>query len=375
MGYDKTIGVMVRDIENQLDAPGIIVLNLLDRILELDRDNRYVLFYRSDTFLDRYAHHPHVKSVVVKASGKLLWDQIAIPRAARREGVDILFHPKHTIPLLWRGKSLMHLRGAEQWVSPHCYEPLDRLYLRHAIPRFARKATRLVAESWTVKEEFERNIRGIRGKLDVIYLAPAPRFQQPVDPDRIRRVREKYALPERYAFTVTRLRQGKLRYPTKNLDNMVEAWCASEAGREMPFVIAGGHTREYVEEVRRRNPACGERLVGLGFVEQPDLPALYSQAEMLLFVSRYESFGIPILEAMATGCPVITANVYACSEISGGRAPLVHPDDTEGLTREIDRLASDPALRQELARRGREWVKRFSWERAARETIRILEEL
>jgi len=366
---------MLRDLGNQTDAPGIIALNLLDHMLAADRTNEYVLFHGGDAFSGRYARLPNVESLVLRAAGKLVWDQVMVPWAARRERVDVLFHPKHSLPLVGRWKSLMHLRGSEYWVYPEYYERLDLVYQRLMLPLYCRKATHLIVESDYVKRDFEKFL-GLRPEtMTRIHLAPAPRFRPIGDAAALEAARRTYHLPGAFCLTVTRLRQGRKYYPGKNLVEAIEAFRRSKARARLKFVVVGAHTRDFVatspliaDDVRRE-------LVVLDRVPQEDLPAIYSQAAFFVFPSSYESFGLPLTEAMACGCPVIASQDGACPEIVGDAAVLIDPRNVWQLADAMDTLAGDAGLREHLRRRGLEVAAGFSWRRAADETLRVIDGL
>ena len=369
------IGVMLRDIGNQVDAPGIIILNLLDQILRLDQRNRYVLFFKDQAFIDRYQGLERVEAVHVQARSKLLWDQVAIPWAARGRALDLLFHPKHSLPLLAPMKTVMQLRGPEYWIHPEYYEPLDLIYQKLFAHLYARKATHLVAESNYALGEFRRILRIPAEKISMIPLAAHERFRRIDDEAALRDAANRYGLPRRFIFTVTRVVQGKRFYGGKNLDTAIEAFLGSRSRGELKFVIAGRETRRYLETVGAERGWPLDALLPLDFVPQEDLPLLYSMAESFLFPSRNESFGIPILEAMACGCPVVTSNLSACPETAGGAALLVAPDDREKMTRAIDSLTYDPELRTHVIAQGYEQSARYSWAGAAEEHLRLFERL
>ena len=366
------IGVMLRDIGNQADAPGIIVLNLIDELLRLDRQNEYVLFYRTPVFLDRYSRYKNVNSVLVKAVNKLVWDQIAVPLAARRAKVDLLFHPKHSIPLLTGKKTVMQLRGPEYWINPHYYSLIDRWYQKIALKLFSIKSTHLVAESNYAKHLFQHYLRIPDKKISVIYLAASRRFSREINNESMDRTRKKYSLPERYIFTVTRVLQGKRFYPGKNIENMIAGYRNSRNKDAVKFVITGRGTREYLDRILHADDPLRNDLVVLDFVAQDELPALYRMAEAFLFPSINESFGIPIVEAMASGCPVITSNTTACREIAEGAAVLVNPDSVSAITDAIDHLVEDADLRATLVEKGHKRAENFSWDQSARQTLDII---
>ena len=369
------IGVMLRDIGNQVDAPGILMLNLLDQMLRLDEQNQYVLFFKDRAFFDRYRDLPRVEAVHVQARSKLLWDQLAIPLATRGRSLDLLFHPKHSLPLLAPMKTVMQLRGPEYWIHPEYYEPLDLIYQKLFAQLYARKATHLVAESNYALGEFRRLLSIPAEKISMIPLAAHERFRRIEDESIRRAATKKYGLPQRFVFTVTRVVQGKRFYGGKNLDTAIEAFLRSRSHGELKFVIAGRETRRYLDSVGAERGWPLDALLPLDFVPQEDLPTLYSLAESFLFPSRNESFGIPILEAMACGCPVLTSNLSACPETAGGAALLVAPEDREGMSAAIDALTYDAELRARQVARGYEQAAKYDWARSAEEHLRLFERL
>lgn len=369
------IGVMLRDIGNQVDAPGIIILNLLNELLRLDERNHYVLFFKDPLFAERYHGRERVEAVHVRARSKLLWDQVAIPLATRGRALDLLFHPKHSLPLLAPLKTVMQLRGPEYWIHPEHYEPLDLLYQKLFARLYCLKATHLVAESNYALREFRRLLSIPAAKISMIPLAAHERFHRIDDESILRDAAHRHGLPRRFVFTVTRVVQGKRLYGGKNLDTAIEAFLHSRGRGETKFVIAGRETRRYVESNGAERGWPPEALLPLDFVPQEDLPALYSLAEAFLFPSRNESFGLPILEAMACGCPVVTSDASACPEIAGGAALLVGPDDREGMSAAIDRLIYDRELRARLISLGLEQAARYSWTGSAGQHLSLFERL
>jgi glycosyltransferase involved in cell wall biosynthesis len=369
------IGVMLRDIFNQTDAPGIIILNLLDHMLRMDQKNEYILFYMSNAFIDRYKHYPNVKTVLVRAPGKLLWDQVAIPAAARREGIDLLFHPKHTVPLLVNCKTLMHLRGSEYWTHPEHFERFELLYQHLMLPLYCKKASHVIVESDYVKKDFQQFLHIPEEKMTMIYIAQSDRFQLISDPARLAAIRKKYNLPSDFVLTVTRIVQGAKYYPGKNLVNAIRGFQLSKASKTLKFVIVGKHTKKFVEQLDGIPADLREQVIGLDFVPQEDLPEIYNMAKFFLFPSNYESFGVPIAEAMACGCPVITSNIWACPETVGKAGLLVDPKNISEIANAIDQMNFDDHMRECLRRKGFDEVERFKWSMAAKQTLEIINTL
>jgi len=380
------IGVMLRAI-GEYDGAGVYIRRLLDALLDLDRGNRYVLFYSRPDQRGVYRGRPNVEEVVVRAPGKLAWDQVAVPRAARRADLDVLFHHKFSIPLLAPCPTVVQQRGTEYWTFPEYYrawgDRLNALYNRWSIPLFCRRAARVLTNSDSLAAELEALLELPRDKMATVYAAADERFAPIDDPAVHARLREQWGLPaERFFLMVVKgyariESAGQPLCPRKNVEGTLLAYAvAREAdSRTPPMVILGAGVKGRLgpEVLRKRFGLPPGSVLIPGLVNHADMPALYSMAGALLFPSYYESFGIPLVEAMACGCPVITSTAPACPEVVGDAALLVDPDDVPGLTAAMLRVVREPALTADLRRRGVERAGHFSWHDSARRLLAELE--
>jgi glycosyltransferase involved in cell wall biosynthesis len=377
------IGLMLRAIDD-VDGQGIYIRKLCDTLFDLDTRNEYVAFYNRPSQLGRYRQRPNVREVLVSGGNRLLWDQLLIPLAARREALDILFHHKFSIPVLSPCPTVVQQRGTEYWSHPEFYVGLsgrlDRLYNRLMIPLYCRRAVRVLTNSDTLGEELIRYVGVPRAKLRTVYASADSSFHPVTDRETLDRVRQRYGLPARpFLLMVVKghqvLRQagGKALTPRKNVATTLEAYGrmrrrALQAGADAvpPLVILGLGIAERLSEAIISEHADPEVVHTPGFVESADMPAVYSMARALLFPSRYESFGIPIVEAIACGCPGVTSNTSACPEVAGDAALLVDPDNVEELARATERVSFDDTLANELRDRGLRRATMFSWTQSAR---------
>ena len=164
--------------------------------------------------------------------------------------------------------------------------------------------------------------------------------------------------------------------PRKNLVRAIEAFGLLKRDSTLKFVIAGKKGwlyDEIFEKVKELN--LENEVIFTGYVPDEDLPELYKNAKAFIFVSLYEGFGLPVLEAMSYGIPVLTSNTSSLPEVAGDAALLVDPENTEEIAKGMERLLTDEKLRQQLISKGKEQIKKFSWEKAAKETLQVLEEV
>ncbi len=363
------IGVMLRHHDQHMGGVRVYTRNLLAAMLELRSGHEFVFLYRNPALVGTYAGDPQVEEVALPARTFLGWDQIAVPRAVRRHRIDVLFNPKYSIPLRASCPSVWVCHGLDWYVMPWASRFVDRLSHRFLVPRYAARADAIIAVSEVTRRHVMQYLPVPPERVFTVYSGVDDVFRRPPQPDRLHAVRAKYALPERFL-----LYAGAV-YPPKNFARMVRAYAAVGPERGIPLVIAGGENRFLSEHELREPEALGiaEWVRRPGWVSQEELAAFYSLADALLLPSLFESCGLPVLEAMAAECPVVTADRYGTKELAEGAAVLVNPEDVESIAAGIRRVLDDAGLRQELIAAGRERSARFQWTRCATETLRILE--
>jgi glycosyltransferase involved in cell wall biosynthesis len=362
------IGVMLRAIDEK-QGIGIYTQNLMDHLLPLDQKNKYVLFYRNPKFLGRYAKYDHVHEKLVEAPTKAIWDQVKIPFEAAVENLDVIFHTKFTVPFFTRSKTVMAVHGASWFVHPELYNRFDIFYIKAMMPLYCRKATSILSNSDLTTHDFIR-ILGVRSsKLSTVHLAADDRFKPVKNLDVLNKAREKYSLPKRFILTV-------IKYdPRKNFSNLIQAFKLCHDRIPCKLVVAGLGCDKYRIEYKLAEAGLENDVTFLGWIEQEELPYIYSLAEFLFFPSIYEEFGIPVCEAMACGCAVIVSKTGALPEIAGEAGVLVDPRNPPEMAEALYALWTNKELREEKARKALLRSSNFSWEKCARETLAVLNSL
>jgi glycosyltransferase involved in cell wall biosynthesis len=248
---------------------------------------------------------------------------------------------------------------------------VDRLSHRFLVPRYAARAGAIIAVSEVTRRHVLQYLPASPDRVPVVYSGVDDVFRRPIDPERRQAIRAKYSLPERFL-----LYAGAI-YPPKNYTRLIRAYAQVGPERGIPLVIAGGENR-FLSEAEIREPEAlgiGEWVRRPGWVEQEELAAFYALADALLLPSLFESCGLPVLEAMAAGCPVVTADRYGTKELAEGAAVLVDPESVDAIAAGVRRILDDSALREEMIAAGRARSRTFTWERCARNTLAVLERL
>lgn len=368
------IGLMLRAFDEK-GGVGVYTRNIVEELLRVDRSNQYILFYRNQEYIGRFSHYENVTERWVRGGSKAAWDQIAIPLACRREKVDVLFHPKFTAPLLAPCKVVMVVHGADWFIPEQAqfYGKLDVRYIRIVMPWYFRKCSVVISVSELTTDNFNSVLRLPAGKVKTVYFGPARHFERVTDSSELEQVRTRYNLPEEYVLTLTK-RGGGTR---KNLGKLLEAYGRYHASVPNPqkLVIGGKDCHLYRTDYSIPEEGYGADIVFPGWIDQQDLPAVYSLASLYLYPSNLEAFPIPLTEAMACGTPIVTSNINGLEEIAGDAALLVDPTDSCDIASALERVLTDPELSQSLSAQGLERSKRFSWDRCARETLAILEQV
>lgn len=366
------IAVNLLPFRAQLYGAGRYAQNILRELLYLDARNEYLLFVTSRAAPHYVFDAANVRVVTVglpdSTLARIAYEQLVLPVQLLRHGADVLLTASVAVPVFWYGKSVTVIYDM---IAEHAgvtkYPPLRNAYVR-SMSRFAAVCSDAVI---TISENSRREIaRFARISTTKIALAPpATNLEQVSDATTLERVRETYRLPERFILYLGTLEPGK------NLPRLIHAYGRlkhQHPGLEHHLVLAGaqGWGADALEGEIQKSEATGFHLVG--FVQEADLAALYSLADLFVYPSLYEGFGMPPLEAMACGTPVIVSNVSALPEVLGeawtGKVAglMVSPDDVDGLANAMARVLTDDGLRERLRAMGLARAREFSWEQSAR---------
>ena len=350
---------------------GTYLQNLLKELVRLDDDAEYVvLCYRRD--LEWLATlGPRVRPVLTAADTYSLLEQIEIPWRLWRAGVDLFHSPHYVLPLLVTCPSVVTIHDCIHLMFPQ-YLP-NKLAIHYA-RFFMWWATRRARLVMTVSEASKRDILHFFNvppeKVVVVHNAIDERFLTPPPDIELQRVRERYQLQHGFV-----LYAGNIK-PHKNLVRLIEAFSQVRQGpfQELKLLIIGDEISK-LPALRRavHQLKLHKHVRFLGYIPDETLAVLYRSAEVFVFPSLYEGFGLPPLEAMASGTPVVTSNTSSMPEVTGGAAVLVDPYDVGSIVDGVRRVLTDPSLAAELRRKGPLRAREFSWARSVAKTKEIYE--
>jgi len=301
------------------------------------------------------------------------WGSLTLPRVIRRLGLDLVHDLSGISPfLLGAGDSAVTvtLHDVFAWSIPGHSTLADTLIYRHWLPRVLPRVNAVITDSNASRSDIEQYLPVDRSRLFVVPLGVHPRYYPRPKAESIA-LASRYGLPEGYFLFVGSVEERK------NLRRLLQA-CARlwAAGEKRPLAVVGARRWKYSKILQTvQDLALESHVLFTGHVPDADLPALYGGADLFVFPSLYEGFGLPPLEAMACGTPVVTSNTSSLPEVVGDAAITVDPYDVEALAESMHRVLSDPDLADDLRQRGLERAAGFTWEQTARKTVEVYREV
>lgn len=352
---------------------------LLEHLARVDERNRYVVFLNS--LRQRQSHEEWMDRENFsfrryRIPGPLLlyaWRWLNRPRIDRFVGrVDVFHSPATYVPPQREGAAVTTVHDLYFLRRPEACELLGGRYLAATLPRRLRQLDHIIAASNSTRDDLVELLGVAPERITVVYEGVDSRFRPIADRARLDAVRARYGLPDRYILFVGTVE------PRKNVERLVEAYAIvrREKAQAPSLVIVGGRGKE-ADRVDRliESAGLGQWVALTGYVEHADLPALYNCADLFVLPSLYEGFGLPVLEAMACGVPVVAADTSSLRELVAGRGFLVDPKSASDIARGILQALSEKTLREEYVQRASDFARKMTWEQCARETLAVYQKV
>ncbi|MCG6918090.1 MAG: glycosyltransferase family 4 protein [Deltaproteobacteria bacterium] len=377
------IGLSIEHLHGKKTGVGQYGFNLALNLAKIDNNNRYFLFSPSPLQkgdLDRLSAYPHIKVLDQNVLESYisndvilipLWLHLYLPHLCKKTGVDLFLNTGSIWPLLpfrLAKRQLVFIHDVIPLLFPECYYKHTRYYYRLSRAIHLNTYDEILVNSETTKRDLVYHLGVNQKRIYVTPLGRDDRFMRIDDLSKNQRVRKKYGLPESYLLFTGTLE------PRKNITGLLEAYGNARARESLKLVITGKKGwlyKEIFETVKQLN--LTDRVVFTGFADDDDLPSIYSMAKVFVYPSLYEGFGLPVLEAMACGVPVITSHMSSLREVTGEAAILVDPQNVEALAKSIDDIVfSTKENYERLSRASVARAAKFTWEKTAQQTLAVL---
>ena len=352
---------------------GTYIRNLLRHLARLDATTEFVVLCREQDCAFVTELGENFRAVTEPSRPYSLREQFAIPLELRRAGVNLFHAPHYVLPPMTPCRSVVTIHDCIHLRFPQ-YLPsrLGYAYARSSLWVAAHRSARVLTVSEASKRDILEYFRVPESKVTVIYNAIDERFHEEPPADEVMRVQERYQLTDPFI-----LYAGNIK-PHKNLERLIEAFHMVRRGEleHIKLLIIGDEISKYATLRRAvHRYKLHKHVRFFGFVPDATLAILYRLARVFVFPSLYEGFGLPPLEAMASGTPVITSNLSSLPEVVGDAAMLIDPYQPDAIAGAMRRVLQDERLRDDLRERGLARVREFSWGRSVKRVREIYDEV
>lgn len=369
------IGIDATAVPPKPMGAGLYIVYLIQELGKLDTPHMFVVF--SQEYLRPYladCDSKNIKIVWVKnmhPALRLIWEQIAFPSLVRKMGLDLLHSPHYTIPLALSIPVVVTFHDLIFFIYPEKHTLPKRYFFPWMMRRSSKRAKRIVTDSESTRRDAMRLLHIPPEKITTVHLGYQDNFREIKDQDLLNSIRLKYNLPDKFIFYAGAIE------PRKNVPLLLNVF-ENLVKQDYPhhLVLAGGLGwlyQEVLDQIEKMQTK--DRIHRIGHVPYEELPAFYNLADVFVYPSVYEGFGLPPLEGMACGTPVITSNISSMPEFVGDAGILIPPNDDEALLDALIQVIEDEALRQRLIIEGPRRAANFTWEQTAKKTLKIYEQV
>ncbi len=359
-GFDKNTGLPNRVGSGEFSYENLVAL------FKIESKNNYFIYLPISPSSDMPDEKSNWKYEVI--TSKKIWTLTGLgKRLMKNENkLDVFFSQTHYLPFGFKIPSVVTILDVSYLHFPELFKKKDLIKLKYWGRYSIKKANKIITISESSKSDIIKAYKVPVNKIEVIY--PGIKEVKLSAKHSMKDLEENFGIEGKYILFVGTLQ------PRKNIVKLIEAF--SKLDSDLKLVIIGKKGWQY-EEILNAPEKYGvaDRVIFLHNVGDEDLPSFYKNAEMFVLPSLYEGFGLPVIEAMKYNCPVITSNVSSLPEAGGDAALYVDPTDATDIKNKMEKLIKDDKLRHELVEKGNEQVKKFSWERSAKETLAVLENI
>ncbi len=352
----------------------VVAIELIRNLQQIDRKNDYVVFCNKGVKDDTIVASANFQIDKFSTLTYAHWEQLYLPLEVKKQKLDLLHCTANTaplrckVPLLLMLHDIIYLENVD--FKGTVYQNLGNLYRRWLVPKIAKKASLILTVSEFEKENILRRLQLPEEKVEVLYNGVSPQFHANYPAQQIEEFRNRYGLPSQYIMFLGNTA------PKKNTFNVIKAYVdlCTEFHNEIPLVLLD-YRKELVVKILEelKQPGLLNRFIFPGYVPHHQIPLMYNAATIFLYPSLRESFGLPILEAMASGTPVITSTTSSMPEIAGDAARLVDPFNFKEISVAMNDMLTNDSLQKSYREKGIERAKAFTWKASAEKLLGIYE--
>ena len=365
------IGIDATAIPHNRAGAGNYIFNLVYGLSQVDNDNQYVVFARPEHIEEWKIAQPNfcfLPSASKIRPFRLAWEQYALPFLVRQHKIDVLHSPHYTMSFIRMCRSVVTFHDMIFFLYPEVHCVSKRFFFRTMMLISSRRADAIIADSESTLRDVKNLLRVIPDKVHAIPLAAGSNYCLITDRNAVNRICSQYGLQiGEYVLFV-----GVLE-PRKNIPVLLHAYRELvDRGVRKKLAIVGKRGWMFSEIFSTVQALrIEDKVVFTGYVPEENLPSLYNGACLFVYPSLYEGFGLPVLEAMSCGTPVVTSNVSSMAEIAGESALLVDPHEPKLLAQAMEKILVDDGLIRSMREDGLKRAAEYSWERTARETLKV----
>ncbi|MFC1726291.1 glycosyltransferase family 4 protein [candidate division KSB1 bacterium] len=348
---------------------GIYSKKLIENLLKVDKENEYFLFSPQDLNLNG----DNINIIKVKnfrsRARRIMYENFQLHSSIKKLDLDIFHSPHFILPKGIKTKSVITVHDMVYKLFNHTLPYSKSLYYNLLMPESLKKVSAIITISNTTRNIIASEYPHLKDKIFVTYLSSGFENFTNTDPAQSEEIIKKYNIKGPYILFVSTIE------PRKNLEGLLTALNYIER-KDIKLVIVGSLGWKYKNVFRiLKKYNLSERVIFTNSVSNEEIKAIYSKSEAFIYPSFYEGFGIPILEAMRAGTPVITSGLGATKEVAGDAALFINPYNPDSITNAINTLLSNDRIRTNLTKKGFERIKQFSWEKTALETLKIYKQI
>ncbi len=369
------IGVDARLLERKMTGIGRYLDGLVSHIPECDAKNEYFLFTYNSLKRSGGKNIHIIPTLYFSPRGVVqklispIWMNFILPLYLRREKIDLFFSPNHALPFLkGKRKNAAVILDLFNVINKKFHSFLYRWYVKFTLPHSVRNSDVIITISEASKKDIVNFFKIPEKMVKIIYLAAEKKFEpRDLSAEEKQKLQEKYNLPEKFILYVGVIEERK------NIEGILKIADLLIKKNNTPIVLVGrvGHGgKKYLEKIKSR-----KNVFYRGFVEDKDLPLLYNLSSAFLFPSFYEGFGLPPLEAMQSGIPVVASNASSLAEVIGDGGIMLPPDDYAGFADALKKIIEDHNFRSAVARKGLAQAGKFNFKKTACETVGVFDTL